>query len=42
VKAAGGVRDYEKLLEVRALGVARVGATRTKDMLDECRRKLGM
>jgi deoxyribose-phosphate aldolase len=40
VKAAGGVRDYEKLLEVRALGVARVGATRTKDMLDECRRKL--
>jgi deoxyribose-phosphate aldolase len=41
VKAAGGVRDYEKLLEVRALGVARVGASRTKEMLDECRRKLG-
>ena len=27
VKAAGGVRDLDKLLEVRALGVTRVGAT---------------
>jgi len=42
VKAAGGVRDLDKLLEVRALGVTRVGASRTKDMLDECRRRLGM
>ena len=41
VKAAGGVRDLDKLLEVRALGVTRVGATRTKEMLDECRRRLG-
>ncbi|MHC4742050.1 MAG: deoxyribose-phosphate aldolase [Planctomycetota bacterium] len=40
VKAAGGVRDLDKLLEVRALGVTRVGATRTKEMLDECRRRL--
>ena len=42
VKAAGGVRDLDKLLEVRALGVTRVGASRTKDMLDECKRRLGM
>ncbi len=42
VKAAGGVRDLDKLLEVRALGVTRVGATRTADMLDECKRRLGM
>jgi deoxyribose-phosphate aldolase len=42
VKAAGGVRDLDKLLEVRALGVTRVGATRTADMLDECERRLGM
>ena len=41
VKAAGGVRDLDRLLEVRAIGVTRVGATRTKDMLDECKRRLG-
>ncbi|KKL90287.1 hypothetical protein LCGC14_1906190 [marine sediment metagenome] len=41
VKAAGGVRDMDKLLAVRALGVTRVGASRTKEMLDECRRRLG-
>ena len=40
VKAAGGVRDFDKLLEVRALGVARIGASRTKEMLDACRRRL--
>ena len=40
VKAAGGVRDLDTLLEVRALGVSRAGATRTKAMLDECRRRL--
>jgi deoxyribose-phosphate aldolase len=40
VKAAGGVRDLDKLLEVRALGVTRAGATRTAEMLDECRRRL--
>jgi deoxyribose-phosphate aldolase len=42
VKAAGGVRDLDKLLEVRALGVTRVGASRTADILDECRRRLGL
>ena len=42
VKAAGGVRDYEKLLEVRALGVTRIGASATKVILDECRRQLGL
>jgi deoxyribose-phosphate aldolase len=41
VKAAGGIRDLDKLLEVRALGVTRVGASKTRDMLDECRRRLG-
>ena len=41
VKAAGGVRDLDKLLEVRALGVTRVGASRTADILDECKRRLG-
>ncbi len=41
VKAAGGVRDLDTLLEVRALGVTRVGATRTAAILDECRRRVG-
>jgi deoxyribose-phosphate aldolase len=41
VKAAGGVRTLDKLLEVRALGVSRVGASRTAEMLDECRQRLG-
>jgi deoxyribose-phosphate aldolase len=41
VKAAGGVRDLDRLLEVRALGISRVGASRTNEILDECRRRLG-
>ena len=41
VKAAGGVRTLDRLLEVRALGVTRAGATRTATMLDECKRRLG-
>jgi len=40
VKAAGGVRDLDKLLAVRALGVTRVGCTRTAEVLDECKRRL--
>lgn len=42
VKAAGGVRDLDTLLAVRAIGVTRVGATRTQSMLEECRRRLGL
>jgi deoxyribose-phosphate aldolase len=40
VKAAGGVRTFERLLEVRAIGVTRVGATATKQILDEAKAKL--
>ncbi len=42
VKAAGGVRDLDGLLAVRELGVTRCGASRTKDILDECRRRLNL
>jgi len=42
VKAAGGVRDYAGLLAVRELGVSRCGASRTKEILDEARRDLGL
>jgi deoxyribose-phosphate aldolase len=40
VKAAGGVRTFERLLQVRALGVSRVGATATKAILDEAKTQL--
>ena len=40
VKAAGGVRDLDRLLRVRELGCTRVGATATKEILDEARRRL--
>lgn len=42
VKAAGGVRDLETLLQVRELGVTRVGASKTGGILDPCRAELGM
>jgi deoxyribose-phosphate aldolase len=42
VKAAGGVRDLDALLAVRELGVTRCGASRTQEMLDECRRRLDL
>jgi deoxyribose-phosphate aldolase len=42
VKAAGGVRTFDRLLAVRALGVTRVGATATKVILDECRARLSV
>ena len=42
VKAAGGVRDLDALLAVRALGVSRCGATRTAGMMDEARKRLGL
>lgn len=42
VKAAGGIRTLDALLEVRAIGVSRCGATRTAEMLDECKKRLGL
>jgi deoxyribose-phosphate aldolase len=42
VKAAGGVRDLDALLRVRAVGVTRCGATRTASMLDDARKRLGL
>jgi deoxyribose-phosphate aldolase len=42
VKAAGGVRTLDALLEVMALGVTRIGATATKTIIDDFRaRKAG-
>jgi len=41
VKAAGGVRDYATMLEVRAIGVSRIGTSGTAKLLDEVRAALG-
>lgn len=41
VKAAGGVRDLDMLLKVRALGVSRSGASKTAEILAEARKRLG-
>ena len=42
VKAAGGVRTLDGLLEVMALGVTRIGATQTRAIIDDFRaRKAG-
>jgi deoxyribose-phosphate aldolase len=42
VKAAGGVRDFDSLVAVREIGVTRCGASRTREILDDCRRRLGL
>ena len=39
IKAAGGIRTLDDLLRVRALGVARVGATATETILEEAKRR---
>ena len=41
VKAAGGVRTLDALLEVRALGVTRSGASATRAILDEAIGRVG-
>ncbi len=40
VKAAGGVRDLDAALAVRAAGATRFGCTRTVEVLEECKRRL--
>ena len=42
VKAAGGVRDLEKLIEVQSMGVTRAGASATQAILNPAREKFGL
>jgi deoxyribose-phosphate aldolase len=42
VKAAGGIRNLEKLIEVKSLGVTRAGASATTAILDPAREKFGL
>jgi deoxyribose-phosphate aldolase len=39
VKAAGGVRTLDDLLRVREIGVSRIGATATREILEEAKRR---
>lgn len=41
VKAAGGVRTLDALLEFRAAGATRVGSSATAQILEECKKRLG-
>jgi deoxyribose-phosphate aldolase len=40
LKASGGIRDLDRLLRVRELGCTRCGASGTKEILDELKRRL--
>jgi deoxyribose-phosphate aldolase len=42
IKAAGGVRSLDRMLEVLSLGVTRVGATATRSILREARERWGV
>jgi deoxyribose-phosphate aldolase len=39
IKAAGGIRTLDELIRMKALGVTRVGATATKVMLEEAKKR---
>jgi deoxyribose-phosphate aldolase len=40
IKASGGIKDLDFVLAARALGVTRCGSSRTRELLDECKRRL--
>jgi deoxyribose-phosphate aldolase len=42
VKASGGIRTLDGLLEMRAAGATRVGTSSTAQILEECRKRLGL
>ncbi len=42
VKASGGIRTLDAVLEMRAAGATRVGSSSTAQILAECRKRLGL
>jgi deoxyribose-phosphate aldolase len=42
VKAAGGIQDLEMLLKIREIGATRSGCSKTREVLDELRRRLAL
>jgi deoxyribose-phosphate aldolase len=41
VKASGGIRSLDQVLEIQALGVSRIGTSNSQQILDELRARLG-
>lgn len=41
IKAAGGIRTLDDLLRVKSIGVTRIGASATKDILEEAKSRYG-
>jgi deoxyribose-phosphate aldolase len=41
IKASGGIHELDALLAFRALGATRIGTSRTRDILEEYRRRAG-
>ncbi|HEY4157120.1 MAG TPA: deoxyribose-phosphate aldolase [Polyangiaceae bacterium] len=41
IKASGGIRELDFILAARAIGVTRVGSSRTREILADARRRLG-
>ena len=41
IKAAGGIRTLDDLLRVKDLGVTRIGASATRDILEEAKKRYG-
>ena len=39
IKAAGGVRNLDQVLKVKELGATRVGATATKIIIEEAKKR---
>lgn len=42
VKAAGGVQELDMLLKIREIGATRSGCSKTREVLDELRRRLAL
>ena len=42
VKAAGGVRDLPTFVQVKAMGITRIGSSRTAEILEAARKQLGL
>ncbi|HEY2404967.1 MAG TPA: deoxyribose-phosphate aldolase [Polyangiaceae bacterium] len=41
IKASGGIRELDFMLAARAIGVTRIGSSRTREILADARRRLG-
>jgi deoxyribose-phosphate aldolase len=42
IKASGGIATLDDLLTYRALGATRIGASKTREILEECKRRVAL